>query len=303
MNVDEAKKILELPEEYDLDLLKKNYKRLAIKYHPDKFSGDSNIFIKIKDSYNLLVNSLNGNSINFNIQQHHQEMDIESIFREIFNNIGNINNINIMHASLKPIRIIKVEPFTFNNFKLFNSSKNSSYSLNNDNPLLSKNEVIEISIKEYIQGFTIPFNKSSECKCEPIYCKKCMCLGYIGFNVCMECLGKGFYNDCGVCKNGTITKKGIIKFPPLISFNKKYTLPDKKIIKFKLNDLAKDYKLIEGDLYYYYYLNYKNSLNEIVFKDPLDNEHIIKITRDLKSDDAYLINLDNIKLYLVFKIN
>ena len=150
MNVAEAKKILELPEEYDLDLLKKNYKRLAIKYHPDKFSGDSNIFIKIKDSYNLLVNSLNGNSINFNIQQH-QEMDIESIFREI------INNMNIMHASLKPIRIIKIDPFTFNNFNLFNNVQQFQNKVNN-------NEVIEISIKEYIQGFTIPFNKSSECK-------------------------------------------------------------------------------------------------------------------------------------------
>ena len=287
MNVAEAKKILELPEVYDLELLKKNYKRLAIKYHPDKFSGDSNIFIKIKDSYNLLVNSLNGNSINFNIQQH-QEMDIESIFREI------IGNINIMHASLKPIRIIKIDPFTFNNFNLFNNVQQFQNKVNN-------NEVIEISIKEYIQGFTIPFNKSSECKCEPIYCKKCMCLGYLGFNVCMECLGKGFYNDCGVCKNGTITKKGIIKFPPLISFNKKYTLPDKKNIKFKLNDLSKDYKLIEGDLYYYYYINFKDSLNEIIFKDPLDNEHVIKITRELTTGDAYLINLGNIKLYLVLK--
>jgi len=131
-----------------------------------------------------------------------------------------------------------------------------------------------------------------------------MCLGYIGLNVCMECLGKGFCNDCGVCKNGIITKKGIIKFPPLISFNKKYRLPDKKNIKFKLNDLAKDYKLIEGDLYYYYYIN-KDSLNnnEIIYKDPLDKEHFIKITRELNTDDAYLIDLFNIKLYLIFRIN
>jgi DnaJ-class molecular chaperone len=44
MNFKEAIDILELPENYSIDILKKNYKRLAVKYHPDKYSGDSSKF-------------------------------------------------------------------------------------------------------------------------------------------------------------------------------------------------------------------------------------------------------------------
>ena len=36
MNIFKAREILELPVQFDEKLLKQNYKRLAMKYHPDK---------------------------------------------------------------------------------------------------------------------------------------------------------------------------------------------------------------------------------------------------------------------------
>tara|TARA_Y100000389_G_scaffold145513_1_gene144095 strand:+ start:528 stop:1355 length:828 start_codon:yes stop_codon:yes gene_type:complete len=39
------------------DDLKKQYRKLCLQYHPDKYHGDSTEFIKIKDAYNRIINS------------------------------------------------------------------------------------------------------------------------------------------------------------------------------------------------------------------------------------------------------
>ena len=36
--------------------IKKAYRKLALKYHPDKAQGNHDTFIKITDSYNNLIN-------------------------------------------------------------------------------------------------------------------------------------------------------------------------------------------------------------------------------------------------------
>ena len=56
MNVFSACEILELPKNYTPEELKKNYRRLAMKYHPDKCKGESTHFLKIQEAYEFLSN-------------------------------------------------------------------------------------------------------------------------------------------------------------------------------------------------------------------------------------------------------
>lgn len=59
MNYNDACIILDFSEEEELtcEILKRRYRQLALKYHPDKTqTGDSSQFVKINDAYNYLMN-------------------------------------------------------------------------------------------------------------------------------------------------------------------------------------------------------------------------------------------------------
>ena len=66
MNLWEAKEILELQSGYSESDIKKNYKRLIIKYHPDKSKDPHSHekFIKIQEAYNILLCSKENDVIN-----------------------------------------------------------------------------------------------------------------------------------------------------------------------------------------------------------------------------------------------
>lgn len=59
-------KILGLSETADSDQIKKAYRKLSLKYHPDKIGGDKEMFHKINEAYNYLVNNRNQISQNTN---------------------------------------------------------------------------------------------------------------------------------------------------------------------------------------------------------------------------------------------
>lgn len=63
MNLSEAKNILELQNDYSDEDIKKNYRRLVLKYHPDRYKGPSEKFINVQEAYKLLneENNLNNN--------------------------------------------------------------------------------------------------------------------------------------------------------------------------------------------------------------------------------------------------
>ena len=77
MNLFEAMDLLELSDNYSLDDLKKNYKSLALKYHPDKCKNpeDQGKFIKIGEAYSLLLKKNTKEPENF----------IDSIFKSFVN--------------------------------------------------------------------------------------------------------------------------------------------------------------------------------------------------------------------------
>jgi DnaJ-class molecular chaperone len=155
MNFKEAIDILELPENYSIDILKKNYKRLAVKYHPDKYSGDSSKFIKINDSYNFLLKRMNGN----------EDISINNIIADFLKNFNNIQFIKIHTIPIFPI---------IPNQNILNPecSEYSKYSEYSDN----------ITILEYLSGFTRKYSSTQECPCEPLYCVECLGLGLVNFN-------------------------------------------------------------------------------------------------------------------------
>ncbi len=54
--IKDAVKLLELPSDYTIEMVKTNYKRLAKIHHPDMINSETdNKFSKINDAYNLLI--------------------------------------------------------------------------------------------------------------------------------------------------------------------------------------------------------------------------------------------------------
>lgn len=58
MNLDEAIKLFELNLNYDLKSLKSQFRKMVLKYHPDKNNGDSTKFLQIKEAYDVLLMEL-----------------------------------------------------------------------------------------------------------------------------------------------------------------------------------------------------------------------------------------------------
>ncbi len=54
MNIEEALKILDIPHFVTKSEIKKRYKELAAKYHPDR-SAESNKMAQINEAYNLIM--------------------------------------------------------------------------------------------------------------------------------------------------------------------------------------------------------------------------------------------------------
>jgi DnaJ-class molecular chaperone len=55
--MDDPYEILQIPKNASIDDIKKAYRKLALKYHPDKTGSTSDEFIKINMAYQILINS------------------------------------------------------------------------------------------------------------------------------------------------------------------------------------------------------------------------------------------------------
>ena len=64
MNLFEAKKILGVSDVDTPEIIKKKYRELILKFHPDKVGGDSNEFVKINQAYKIVNEK---NDIKFNM--------------------------------------------------------------------------------------------------------------------------------------------------------------------------------------------------------------------------------------------
>ena len=51
--------ILELPDNATQDQIKRQYRRLALRYHPDRNGGDDQRFLEVKEAYEVLTGKIN----------------------------------------------------------------------------------------------------------------------------------------------------------------------------------------------------------------------------------------------------
>jgi len=96
MIIQECYKILEIPQNSSKEEIKKAYKKLALKYHPDKQNDKSDEEKKIAESkfkelaeaYDMLMNPEKFNNNNQSFRRTH--IDPNELFKQFFNiNIGN----------------------------------------------------------------------------------------------------------------------------------------------------------------------------------------------------------------------
>ena len=164
MNIFEARKILELHENFTPEDLKKNYRKMAKEYHPDKCSDadKTGMFLKVKEAYDYL-----------NSPQ--PKMDTADIFAsDILNNL-------------------------FNTFTSFNFKQKMPPKIFKNEIIISPKEYFLGTQRE----IKVPGQCKCESKiC--LKCAGCGFNNILIMDTCMECLGNGIIKGCSCDVHQTI---------------------------------------------------------------------------------------------------
>ena len=281
MNVLRAREILELPSNYDEALLKKNYRSLAMKFHPDKNKEiDTNEkFSEINVAYEFLLNNKQNGNNNFNESN-------ESI-NNVFNNI--FRSFNFQFPFPPP-----------NVHQAKNVIKKSQ--------LEKKDILIHLTPKEYFTGTTKSVPIKEQCSCEHLICTHCGGCGFsippptiINFrplDVCMNCVGDGYVQQCSNCQNGVCTKMISISIAPCIDT---FEIFHPMVGGIKLS-IDEPYYLKEK-MYCKFDISLKESLTGFnkIFKDPFGDEHPVKNGGITRTNDGYQIS-GKANVVLVFNV-
>jgi hypothetical protein len=262
MDLLKARNILELPDNYDENLLKKNYRALAMKHHPDKNKENTTEkFAEINAAYEFLSKSKPQNV------EH-----VDNIFNNIFRTFTSFHFPQPkFQKNLKKEVFIKLTPREY-----FEGSVKS------------------VNIKERCSceqkvcpccagcGFSIP---------PPTI------INFKPLDTCMNCVGEGSIQNCENCENGVVNKNINITIAPVID---KFEIfhPMVGLIKLSIDEPY----FMKERMFYRYDISLKESLTGFnkSFKDPFDNVHDIKINGIVKTNDGY--QLSGINLVLVFNV-
>ena len=128
MNIYEARKLFKLPVNYTFEELKSSYRKLIIKWHPDKFATSSQeqqdlaekMTKQINEANEILIEELNSHSLT-----HNEKNEPEDALKNIKNILNKYKNIilnkykNIILNKYLDIRKQALFDFYFDNFTLF----------------------------------------------------------------------------------------------------------------------------------------------------------------------------------------
>jgi DnaJ-class molecular chaperone len=249
MNFSLAKDILELPDNFTPETIKQNYRRLSLKYHPDK-GGKESDFVKITEAYRFLTTENENPPPNV--------INLNDIFKNLFNTSGIFKSTGAFKTTGAQ---------SFFGFK------------REINVLLSPREFLEGTTREIETTF------KTQCTCEQTFCHKCR--GF-SFNGCNECFGSGIVQQCDDCTNGFITHKKIVKVvipkTSLNTINVNDTVINLKLDnhKYTVNENKLYYR-------YNITLKESLTGFVKIFKDPFEVEHTIKSSTIVKPNDGYFI--------------
>ena len=274
MNLLKARSILELPDNYTDEILKKNYRALAMKFHPDKNkSADANEkFSEINQAYEFISKG---------VPQEQNYQKVDNLFSTIFKSFT---------VNFPPFQAPKM-----------NKRKEIHISL-------TPREYFEGTTKQ------VPIKERCNCEqniCN--FCGGCGFnisqpnVNFKPLGGCMNCVGEGYTQSCSNCENGFITKTMNISIAPNIT---NFEIFHEAVGLIKLS-IPEPYFLKEEKMYYRYNISLKDSLTGFhkIFKDPFGDSHDIIVKNIIRTNDGYQLNNfiagkfpANNKLILVFNV-
>lgn len=263
-------KILDVPKDSSDDTIKKAYRKLANKYHPDKNKGDATCEAKFKDinaAYQVLndkskkeqydVQSPNGKNYNPN-------------FNNPFGNMfGNMNN----------------NGFPFDIFNMFNMNQKQYF----ENLDIDLNLKVKFSDIYNNTPLTITYNRM-------VYCDKCNGTGNINGAVCDKCKGQklvskketfNINNTYQISDRFNLRKTGFGNYSKLsknMAGNLNVNIIYENDTNFITSSRGLEYKLN---------LHYQDAIDGIKFKLKLPDNKDYNINIPAKTKDGDVLRVQN----------